>query len=58
MIDTKIYFCKKNCCPFIEKDGENIKLGDPEGPEGVTTWSKDQFNDFVQAAKNGKFDSI
>jgi hypothetical protein len=33
-------------------------LGDKEGPEGITTWTKNQFADFVEAAKDGKFDEI
>jgi len=35
-----------------------IVLGDKNGPEGITTWTKSQFKDFVEAAKNGKFDKV
>jgi hypothetical protein len=53
-----IKFCKNKCCPVVEVNESNIVLGDKNGPEGITTWSKNQFKDFVEAAKKGKFDSI
>jgi hypothetical protein len=56
----KIEFCCKQKCPIIEytEDSNMIVLGDANGPEGITTWSKEQFKDFVLAAKEGKFDII
>jgi hypothetical protein len=56
----RIEFCKEKCCPVIEYTEESniVLLGDAEGPEGVTTWTKQQFADFVEAAKEGKFDNI
>lgn len=56
----KIEFCKEKCCPVVEytDDSNTILLGDANGPEGITTWTKQQFADFVLAAKLGKFDEI
>ena len=56
----RIEFCKEKCCPVIEytEDSNVVLLGDAEGPEGVTTWTKQQFADFLEAAKEGKFDNI
>ena len=42
----------------MEVQENNIVLGDAKGPEGITTWSKNQFKDFIEAAKDGKFDEI
>lgn len=55
-----ITFCKKDCCPVLEFDEENgvIELGDRDGVEGTTIWTVDQFKDFLDAAKAGKFDSV
>ena len=53
-----INFCKNNCCPVIEVEENRIILGDANGPEGVTVWTKDQFKDFVDAVKSGKFDEV
>lgn len=53
-----ITFCKNKCCPVIEITEESILLGDANGPEGVTVWTKQQFKDFVESAKNGEFDEI
>jgi BRCT domain type II-containing protein len=53
-----IKFCKNKCCPVVTVEHEQIILGDKEGPEGITTWSKNQFKDFIEAAKEGKFDEI
>jgi hypothetical protein len=55
-----IEFCCKDKCPVVEytDDSNTILLGDANGPEGVTTWTKEQFADFVSAAKEGKFDKI
>jgi hypothetical protein len=58
MNNNIITFCKQKCCPVIEIQENTIVLGDKEGPEGITTWSKNQFADFVEAAKDGKFDEI
>lgn len=56
---TKIQFCgKKGCrCPEVEQlpDG-NIQLGGQK--EGYTVWNKLEFADFVEAAKDGKFDEL
>lgn len=56
----KITFCKQKCCPVIEYSplNDEILLGDANGPEGITKWSKEQFKDFVDAAKEGKFDQV
>ena len=51
-----ITFCKAKCCQVVEIYENEIKLGDEKGPEVVTTWSKKQFKDFIDAAKEGKFD--
>jgi hypothetical protein len=53
-----IKFCKNKCCPVVTIEENNIILGDKEGSEGITTWSKNQFKDFIVAAKEGKFDEI
>lgn len=53
-----INFCKNKCCPVVEINENTIILGDSNGPEGITIWSKEQFKDFVEAAKNGQFDNI
>ncbi len=53
-----INFCKNKCCPVVEVTENEIILGDAKGPEGVTVWTKNQFADFVEAAKSGKFDEI
>lgn len=53
-----INFCKNKCCPVVEITEESILLGDANGPEGVTVWTKNQFADFVEAAKSGKFDEV
>lgn len=51
-----IKFCTTSCCPYVEfKDGF-VYLGDPNGDEGVTKWTTDQFNMFIKSAKNGDFD--
>ena len=55
-----IEFCCKEKCPIVEytEESDVILLGDAEGPEGITKWTKNQFADFVEAAKSGKFDEI
>ncbi len=53
-----INFCKNKCCPVVEVAQDTIILGDAKGPEGITVWTKNQFADFVEAAKSGKFDEI
>lgn len=53
-----ITFCKDKCCPVVEIVENQVVLGDANGVEGVTTWTKKQFKDFVEAAKEGKFDEI
>jgi hypothetical protein len=55
-----IEFCKEKCCPVIEysETSDVILLGDANGPEGISTWTKEQFADFINAAKEGKFDNI
>jgi hypothetical protein len=58
MENNVIKFCKNKCCPVIEVQSDAIVLGDKHGPEGITTWTKNQFADFVEAAKSGKFDEI
>jgi hypothetical protein len=58
MVKKRIEFCKnKNCCPKVEITDENyVKIGDEEGPEGVTVWTMQQFEQFIEAAKMGDFD--
>lgn len=51
-----ITFCKNKCCPVVDVQEDKVVLGDANGVEGITTWSKKQFKDFVDAAKDGKFD--
>lgn len=53
-----ITFCKDKCCPVVEVTDEQIVLGDANGIEGITKWTKKQFKDFVEAAKEGKFDEV
>lgn len=57
-MNQTITFCKNKCCPVVEVQDNNIVLGDANGAEGITTWSKKQFKDFIDAAKNGKFDEV
>lgn len=58
MKTTVIKFCKNKCCPVIEVTGNDVILGDANGPEGITKWNKEQFRFFVDAAKNGDFDLV
>lgn len=53
-----ITFCRAKCCPVVEVHENEVRLGDEKGIEGVTTWSKKQFKDFLDAAKDGKFDEV
>lgn len=55
-----IEFCCKDKCPVVEymEESNIVLLGDANGPEGITTWTKEQFADFVLAAKMGKFDDV
>lgn len=57
-MNQTITFCKNKCCPVLEVQGDNIVLGDANGVEGVTIWNKKQFKDFLDAAKDGKFDEV
>jgi hypothetical protein len=57
-MNQTITFCKNKCCPVIEIHENKIVLGDVNGPEGITTWTKNNFKDFVEAAKSGKFDDV
>jgi hypothetical protein len=56
----KIEFCCKDKCPVVEYTDESnlVLLGDSDGPEGISIWSKEQFADFIKAAKMGKFDEV
>lgn len=50
-----ITFCKNKCCPVVEVKDDTVMIGED------TDWaimSKQQFADFVDAAKEGKFDTI
>ena len=51
-----IEFCKKQCCPKVEFRKNKVIIGGEE--EGHTFFTKKQFKDFVEAAKEGKFDNI
>ena len=53
-----ITFCKNKCCPVVEITEDSILLGDANGPEGITIWTKQQFKDFIESAKNGEFDNV
>lgn len=51
------FCCGKRRCPVVKQmKGDQIKLGGKK--EGETVWGKDQFKDFVEAAKNGTFDEL
>lgn len=56
---TQIHFCKskKGCCPTVQKteDG-NFLIGGND--EGFSTFTRINMIDFIQAAKEGKFDSL
>lgn len=55
---VQVTFCKRaKCCPTVEvnEDG-NFLIGGQE--EGFTKFSKTNFEDFVSAAKEGKFDHL
>lgn len=57
MYQTIQFCCGGKKCPVVTQINENqIAIGGKE--EGVTTWDKDQFTDFVNAAKSGKFDEL
>lgn len=58
MVKNIITFCCKNKCPFVEVIDDMVILGDAKGPEGITKWTKENMNDFVKAAKEGKFDQL
>lgn len=53
-----ILFCQKKCCPVVKIRENDVVLGDEKGPEGITVWSKPQFNDFIKAVKEGKITEI
>jgi hypothetical protein len=56
--NTQIQFCRnKKCCPVVElqEDGSFL-IGAKE--EGYSKFSMTNMKDFVQAAKEGKFDSL
>lgn len=51
------FCCGGKKCPVIsERPDQKFDIGSPK--EGVTVWDKDQLNDFVAAAKSGKFDEL
>jgi len=55
-----VTFCRNHkCCPVVTElpDGK-ISLGDKEGVEGETIWTKEQFKDFLTSAKKGEFDNL
>ena len=55
MKQNRILFCKNKCCPVVEVKDDKVMIGED------TEWaimSKNQFEDFVEAAKDGKFDGI
>jgi len=58
MSTKTITFCKNKCCPVVTVLENKIILGDEKGVEGITTWTKDQFKDFIIAVKDGKFDEL
>ena len=54
----EITFCKPgSCCPSIvvDKNENNIIIGGKD--EGFTTFTKDQFQMFMDEVKHGTFDS-
>lgn len=54
----EITFCKAgSCCPSIaiDKNKDGIVIGGAE--EGYTTFTKEQFQMFLEEAKHGTFDS-
>lgn len=53
-----ITFCTNNCCPVVEITPDNVILGDKNGKEGITTWTKSQFKNFIKAVKDGRFDLV
>lgn len=54
---TPIEFCcGGKRCPVVTPTEFGIIIGGKD--EGYTHFGKDQFKDFVEAAKSGKFDSI
>lgn len=54
---TQITFCKnKKCCPTITVTEDGFLVGGEE--EGFSKFSKTNLEDFIQAAKEGKFDSL
>lgn len=58
----KIYaFCCKDKCPVVMDNGTEIVIGEEKtenGLGGFTAMSRQQFKDFVDAAKAGKFDEV
>ena len=53
-----ITFCKPNsCCPsiVIDKNNDNVVIGGED--EGYTTFTKEQFQMFLEEAKHGTFDT-
>ena len=53
-----ILFCKgRRCCPEVQiKNDGTVIIGGKD--EGFTTFSKENFHDFVSAAKEGKIDAV
>jgi hypothetical protein len=58
----KVYgFCREKCCPVVVDNGTEIVIGEEKtenGLGGFTAMSRQQFKDFVDAAKAGKFDEV
>ena len=55
----EITFCKPNsCCPSItvDKNLDKVVIGGTE--EGFTSFTKEQFQMFLDEAKHGTFDSF
>lgn len=55
---VQVQFCKnRKCCPIVEKtENGSFIIGAEE--EGFTVFSKTNFEDFISAAKEGKFDHL
>jgi hypothetical protein len=57
MYQTIQFCCGGKKCPVVTEVSEShIQIGGKE--EGITTWERGQFTDFVNAAKSGKFDEL
>lgn len=50
------FCCRRGRCPTLKVSEDSVILGGEK--EGFTYWSRDNLRDFVNAAKDGRFDGL